>query len=223
MLETFVPILPTVNEPVDPRHLRASDSDRDRVAETIRAAAGDGRLTLEEVDQRLDGVYKARTYAELEVLTADLPELGADRPQPAIRPARNADRVGGTPSSSVSIAIMSGATRKGEWVVPRRYTAVALMGGVELDLRQARFAEQEVTIHAVAVMGGMQIIVPEDVDVAVNGAGIMGAFEDSAGSGGRADGSRPTVHVTGVAFWGGVEVTRKKEQPGSDSGHQIHH
>ena len=57
----------------DPRHLRASDADRERIANVLREAAGDGRLTMAELDERLDAVYAAKTYAELEPITHDLP------------------------------------------------------------------------------------------------------------------------------------------------------
>ena len=53
--------------------LRASDADRERVAERLRTAAGDGRLTSVELEERLEGAFSARTEAELEPLVADLP------------------------------------------------------------------------------------------------------------------------------------------------------
>ena len=88
------------------------------------------------------------------------------------------------------------------------------MGGVEIDLRQATYAERQVTITAVAIMGGIEIVVPEDVDVVVDGAGIMGAFEDKTDSDKHNTGNRPVVRVTGVAFWAGVEV---RHEPSSES------
>ncbi len=77
------------------------------------------------------------------------------------------------------MAILGGFTRKGDWVVPKEFTAFMLMGGGEIDLREARFAEREVTIHIVAIMGGCEVIVPEDATVRVTGVGILGAFEHS--------------------------------------------
>ena len=62
----------------DTRHLRASDADRERIANVLREAAGDGRLTMAELDERLDAVYAAKTYAELEPITHDLPATGTD-------------------------------------------------------------------------------------------------------------------------------------------------
>ena len=66
----------------DPQQLRASDADRERVAETLREAAGDGRLTMDELDERLDAAYAAKTYAELVPITRDLPDTGSG-PAPA--------------------------------------------------------------------------------------------------------------------------------------------
>jgi hypothetical protein len=102
---------------------------------------------------------------------------------------------------------MGGFVRKGEWDVPPELSLIAIMGGGEIDLRDARFAQDTVTIHAVAIMGGIQITVPEDADVQVNGIGIMGGFEHSpAGRGSRGG---PRIVINGVAFWGGVGLQRK--------------
>jgi hypothetical protein len=98
-------------------------------------------------------------------------------------------------------------SRKGAWVAPRRFTAVTFWGGGEIDLREARFAEPEVTIRAFALMGGVSVIVPEDAEVNVQGIGIMGGFDDRAGGPGAP--GAPRIMVNGVAFWGGVGVERK--------------
>jgi hypothetical protein len=188
--------------------MRASDADRERVANVLREAAGDGRLTMDELDERLDAVYAAKTYAELEPITHDLPGAGSSAPAPA-RVAAPVDpaRFGGTPSSGGAVAILGGFSRKGEWVVPKHFTAFLFMGGGEIDLREARFEDREVNINIVAIMGGCEITVPEDANVRVTGVGIMGAFEHSEPGTGSADG--PTITISGVALMGGVDVKRK--------------
>jgi len=187
--------------------MRASDADRERVANVLREAAGDGRLTMDELDERLDSVYAAKTYAELEPITHDLP--GAGSSVPATAPSAPADpaRYGGTPSSGGAVAILGGFSRKGEWVVPKHFTAFMFMGGGEIDLREARFEDREVNINIVAIMGGCEITVPEDANVRVTGVGIMGAFEHSEPGGGSPDG--PVITISGVALMGGVDVKRK--------------
>jgi len=114
---------------------------------------------------------------------------------------------GGEPTSHTAVAILGGFSRKGDWVVPKTFNAFMLLGGGEIDLRDARFAEREVSIHVVAILGGCEITVPEDATVNVNGVGIMGAFEHSAQGAGNAGG--PVINISGVAFMGGVDVTRK--------------
>jgi Domain of unknown function (DUF1707) len=188
--------------------LRASDSDRERVADVLREAAGDGRLTMEELDERLDSVYAAKTYAELEPITRDLPAPGsAHVPAPASGPAVDVQRFGGQPSSNGAVAILGGFSRKGEWTVPKEFSAVTILGGGEIDMRDARFAEPTVTIHVVAILGGVEIVVPEDASVHVTGVGILGAFEHNTSGEGKPGG--PTIIVNGVAILGGVEVKRK--------------
>jgi hypothetical protein len=184
-------------QPRNPDDLRASDQDRERVAAQLHAAAADGRIDLVELDERLAALYAARTYGELVPLTRDLP--GA-----AVSPASRAEIVPST-GPAISVAIMSGCDRAGEWVVPSQHTAFALMGGVELDLRYAKFAAAEVTITAVAIMGGIGITVPHDMHVVCNGFGFMGGF-DGRGAGVREGG--PKVTITGFALMGGVEVKR---------------
>jgi len=197
-------------EPADKRSIRVSDAERERVADVLRDAAGQGRITFDELDERLGLAYAARSYGDLEVVTRDLPAAGAPIPPVASAGGFPPDRLGGSPGVNFSLAIMSGARRAGSWVVPPSYVAFAMMGGVELDLRHARFSEPEVTIQAYALMGGIEIVVPEDIEVDVAGIGFMGGFDHSA-SGPGIPGA-PRLKVIGFAMMGAVEVKRKPAQ-----------
>jgi hypothetical protein len=193
--------------PADPRQLRAADADRERAAEILRRAAAEGRITFDELDERVKQAYAAKTFADLEALTSDLPGPRVSASAPAVARYQPAQVPAGTPVSAVSVAVMSGAKRAGPWLVPAAYTAVAIMGGVELDLRYARFTAQEVTIRAFCLMGGVSITVPEDMAVDVSGIGFMGGFDHHA-SGPGAPGA-PQLRVVGFAMMGGVEVKRR--------------
>ncbi|MBL1080412.1 DUF1707 and DUF2154 domain-containing protein [Streptomyces actinomycinicus] len=196
--------------------LRASDADRERVAEVLRDALAEGRLDMDEFEERLEAAYKARTYGELAPLTRDLPAGGAVAPpvpvsfvkHPAERGSWASRVVGGEGSSTGGVAILSGFERRGRWTVPKRFSCFAFMGGGEIDLREADFADREVEIRCVAVMGGLQVTVEPGVEVVVRGIGIMGGFEHPRDDG-PVDPAAPRVIISGFAFWGGVGVTRK--------------
>ncbi|MFE7748117.1 DUF1707 domain-containing protein [Streptomyces sp. NPDC057428] len=200
--------------------MRASDAERERVAETLREAVAEGRLEMDEFEQRLDATYRARTHGELEPLVRDLPVPGAPvRPVTgpvAARTGQGTDwpaRIGGRATSSGAFAFWGGFSRKGRWTVGRLFTSFAMWGGGEIDLREAHFAERDVVIRCFTVMGGIQVTVPPDLDVQVSGLGIMGGFgehskieeEDPAPD-------SPRVRITGFALMGGVGVERKRSK-----------
>lgn len=197
--------------------LRASDADRERVAEVLRDALAEGRLDMAEFEERLDATYKARTYGELTPITRDLPGAGVGAPAVSmVKPPAGlagsgswADRiVGGEGSSRWGVAIMGGFQRRGRWTMPRQFNSFAFWGGGEIDLRDANFVDREVVVNCVAIMGGMTVIVPPGVEVVVRGIGIMGGFDHSQ-EGVLGDPGGPRVVIQGFAFWGGVGVTRK--------------
>jgi hypothetical protein len=199
-----------VEEPHDDRALRASDADRDRVAERLRQAAGDGRLSIAELQDRLDALYAAKTYGELEPVVADLPDTGKAASALVPKPISGdvSARVGGTPVARTAKAVFSGLTRRGQWVVPSRYSVKAVFGGVELDLRDARLESHEVTVDVKAVFGGVDIFVPGDVIAIVDGTAVFGAFDDKVSTTQPAAGA-PVVRIGGKVVFGGVSVHRR--------------
>jgi hypothetical protein len=192
----------------DSLDLRASDTDRERVADRLRDAAAQGQITMDELDERLETTYAAKTFGQLVPVTADLPAAAPRSDAVAVSAGRAL--VGGTPTRRRwSVAILSGSSHKGFWTAPSRYKALALLGGVEIDLREATFAEPVTVIHAFAVLGGIEIKVPEGVEVHVDAFGIMGGVDNSAASGNPMTSGTPVVRVAGFAFMGGIDVSRK--------------
>ena len=190
--------------------MRASDTERERIAERLREAVAEGRLDMEEFGQRLDATYKARTHGELEPLVSDLPLTGTTPAAPlaATGSGNWAQRVGGPPTSKGAFAFWGGFGRKGTWTVARKFTGFAMMGGGELDLREARFEDRVTVIRCFAIMGGVSIVVPPDLNVEVNGIGFMGGFAEQGE--GSPDPSAPRVVISGFALMGGVGVERKR-------------
>lgn len=191
----------------DPRQLRISDADRHQVVEVLRDAVASGRLTMAEFDERAEAAFAARTYADLEPITGDLP---SDERLPAAPvPATRQTSLSSGCELPKSVAVMSTCKRTGTWLVPVRHTAYAVMGDVILDLREAEFAAREVTIVATAVMGDVKILIDEFTDVIVEGVPILGDFKQRSDKV-EADiaSDAPRVRVKGTAILGDVSVRR---------------
>ena len=200
-------------QPPDPNQMRISDDDRHRVSEVLRQAAGEGRIDIEELDERLEATYQAKTYGELVPITNDLPVPGRTQPAPAPRPAPPAP-AGPLMRWVSSIGIMAETKRTGRWLVQDGHAAFALMGSVLLDLREASFGAEEVVVNANAVMGEVRLLVNASTRVVVEGTGVMGEYAEQR-SKVPFDPERPgpVVRVRGVALMGSVRVQRRG-QPG---------
>jgi hypothetical protein len=194
----------------DAAGLRISDDDRHQVAEVLRRSAGEGRIDLDELEERLEATYAAKTYGELAPITADLPTAAVERPRPtAPQGWAPATQPAGAHFTG-SVAVMSETKRTGSWVVQDGHTAFALMGSVVLDLRQARFESAEVVINANAVMGEVRIIVGAGTSVVVEGVGVMGEYsEQRAAVPVHPEAGGPVVRVRGLALMGSVHVQRR--------------
>ena len=186
------------------RSAPAADTDRIQAAQLLADAAATGQLPMTEYEARLSKAYAAKTYDELERLSADLP--GA---------ITTAARRGGPchpAPSTLLLAIMSGFERRGRWNVPRKLTTFALWGGGVVDLRYADFSSPEVEIHSYSIMGAQTILVPPEVNVELHGHGVMGSFDHLETEQGLP--GAPRVKVRGFSLWGKVAVKRKKRRTG---------
>jgi hypothetical protein len=138
-----------------PGELRASHADRDRVVEVLRIAAGDGRLTAGELDDRLEAALTARTYSELAALTTDLPAASSG-PSGSVA----------IPKDIVRIETRSGrATRDGRWVVPQRMEVRVTSGHVTLDFTDAVVAVPLLRIDASVRSGSVTLVTKPGVVV----------------------------------------------------------
>lgn len=199
--------------------MRASDADRDRVADQLREALAEGRLSAEEHAERLDAVYQAKTYAELAPIVHDLPATGGV-PAPEAAPAVRDDLPPPPAGAPNIVAVFSGAERKGRWLVEPNTNVVAVFGGVELDLRQAVLSQRDITINVVAIMGGINLTVPAGVRVVDSVTAIFGG--SSVPPGDTVDPEAPVIRLTGFALFGGVSVTRRNADGTTASGRMDH-
>jgi hypothetical protein len=194
----------------DPSQLRISDQDRHRVAEVLREAAGEGRIDLDELDQRLEAAYAARTYADLVPITLDLPSAATTHLPTRAAAAVPSPVVPG-PARERHLAILGGVERKGVWVVPQHLTVNVFMGGADLDLREAQFAAREVTLTINAIMGGADIKVNPHTHVIMEGGAFLGGYSgpDDRHASAQVDEHSQVVRIRGFAFLGGINVDRR--------------
>ncbi|MEU4536849.1 DUF1707 domain-containing protein [Streptosporangium sp. NPDC023825] len=173
--------------------LRASHADRDAVIEQLRVAAGDGRLTLEELEERIERTQAARTYDDLRALTADLPQ---DRVAFAVP--------GG--GGVLELRTKHGQVQqKDYWVVPARIVASCTSGSVKIDFTEAVCSHREVLLEATCGMGNIVVIVPRGWTVWVDSLTTnMGTISNKATDPGRPD--APVLRVTGKVGMGSLKI-----------------
>lgn len=188
---------------------------RERIVEHLCRYVAEDVLSLEDFEQRVDAAHRARTRDELEAVLDGLPGP-ATAPPVATAGERPAGALAERGASQIIAAIMGGASRAGRWVPAERTTVFALMGGAELDFREARLPAGVTEVVAVAIWGGVEIIVPPDLNVEIGGTAIMGGFEQTEDAHFEPDllpAEEPrTLRITGLALMGGVEI--KVRYPG---------
>jgi hypothetical protein len=179
--------------PPDRVPLRASDAERERVAGLLRDAAAEGRITLEELSERLEFAWAARTQPELDTVVEDLP----DRDAALTRPARAARWI---------VAVIGNDERSGRWRPGEDTRALALIGDCTLDLRQADVEGGELRITAIAVIGDVRVVVPPGVAVELDGVSLLGDKRHRVGEVPAPPPRAPRVRVTAYAVVGDVTV-----------------
>ncbi|MEJ5997628.1 DUF1707 SHOCT-like domain-containing protein [Corynebacterium sp. H130] len=205
---------------MNPPQIRATDNERNQVIAVLSQALTNGQLDFAEYDERSKAVMQAKYRDELLAPLHDLVHepakvISSDivrRPDADI--ATSAQTISpSTAGDSFSFSLMGGSEKKGAWTIAPSHTSITLMGGNTIDLTKATFAGRDVTIHAWAVMGGIDIIVPEDVRIRCDGVAVMGGFEVTDDREvtivlNDLPENSPTLRVTGLALMGGVTIKR---------------
>ena len=174
--------------------LRASDADRDRMVVLLREHATQGRLTLEEFTERMSAAYLARTHDELDELSRDLPVTHA-----AVASRRRPTRF--------VLAFLGSSEREGRLRLRRRVGCLMGLGNIDLDLRQATFDGDVITVVAVGVFGAIDVYVPEGVEVDLHGL-ALGGHKGAHGNDPLPVAGTPLVRVFVVSIFAGIDVWR---------------
>jgi hypothetical protein len=176
---------------------------RDHAIAVLQDAVAADRIELDGFEERMDAVMAARDHAAIHAAVADLPGAAVALPE-----VRSSFELAVEPIQMT--AIFGGSQRRVAGIVPRELRARAVFGGVDLDLRGARFQPGTTTIHCTAVFGGVDIKLPPDVCVDVGGTGIFGGFDEARGDGESHPHPEVVVRIVGRAIFGGVSARRRK-------------
>ncbi len=188
------------------------DEAREKVIDILSESFAQDLVSIEDFERRVTLAQAAGTMLELGTAIeglrgggpgipaargdelATLPRVAADLPAGRIRPADRA------------VAIFGETTRKGAWIPARRNTLVAVMGSMELDLREALLGPGETVFTVTAVMGSVEVIVPPGLHVECSGSAILGSFEHGETPSLPSSGNMPMVRIDGFAVLSSVEV-----------------
>ena len=183
---------------------------RERAVEVLMEHFSNDVMDLEEFEGLLDAVNGCSTASELRELLRKLPPLESSNPATYMIPAQggepvvvDADRVR---DHGFLISVLGGTDRAGRWIPARKTFAVGVLGGISLDFREALLGPGMTDLNVLAVLGGVEIIVPPGMDVEVDGMALCSGFEDQTDAPLRRDPDVPTLRVRGLALLGGVGV-----------------
>jgi hypothetical protein len=189
----------------EPLHPVPLEQTRERtIAELCRGFALE-HIDADQLQSRLDEAQRASTVDQLRALTADIPAAHVPEPIP-VAGMQLAHPSQVSPQQTI-VAVMAGATRKGAWTPSRQLNVIAVMGGAELDFREARMPPGITELNVFAWMGGVEVVVPPGVRVEMNGIALMGGFEEHSRTLDPPPPDAPVLRVGGFALMGGVEVS----------------
>ncbi len=181
--------------------LRVSDAERDVTLRTLGEHAAVGRLTLDELEERAGQALTAKTRGELAALTSDLPQQATQ--DPVVPRARKPVRW--------MLAIMGGSHRRGRFRAVGSVNSVSIMGGDEIDLREAEIEGGELTLNMFALMGGATVYVPDSVELEVSGFSLMGGNSELGSQRSPRPGA-PVIHLRTWNVMGGATIYRLPPQ-----------
>jgi hypothetical protein len=196
--------------------LRVSDAERDVTLKLLNEHAAVGRLTLDELEERAGQALSAKTRGDLAVLTSDLPQDPRESAGSAVASAPAP--AAGLPAGSAArgpvrwmISIMGGSHRRGRFRAVGSINALAVMGGDEIDLREAEIEGGELTLNLYSLMGGSNVYVPDSIEIELGGFSLMGGNEVRGNQRSPRPGA-PVIRIRGFAMMGGASIYRLPPQ-----------
>jgi hypothetical protein len=179
----------------------ASTAERDAAAQRLQVAFAEQRLTDDEFDHRIRDALTARTRAELDLLTADLPA------------ASRLEIVTGRKPGRFAVVYKGSITRSGRWRVPKRLLFGVYKGGGRIDLRAAELTARVTTIRAIAYKSNTEIVVPPGVRIELSGLGVSADSDSPPDEDLGHDADAPVVRIKGLGYKGTILVATRTPLP----------
>lgn len=209
----------------DPPAPSLSRAREQKISELSTLFANDD-LSLDDLERRIERVYKATNVAELDAITADLKSASVpsppEMPRGSVRALGRRSKVlapaGEFAESARILSFMSSTRRVGRWEMPRKLAAVAIMSDTKIDLTQATIPSGVVEIDLHVVMASFRLIVPPGMRVISHAHAIMSSIRSRADDAPTTDvpatANAPVIQLTGYALMSDVSiVVRRREDP----------
>jgi len=208
-----------MSEPLPPPSLTRA---REQKINELSMHFANDDLSLDDLERRIERVYKAASIADLELITADLrmaaplvdPRASARGDGVPLHEAPSATRL--VPATRARlVAFMSSTRRVGRWAVPRDLRFVAVMSDSKLDLTNAALPVGGiVNIEITAVMASVRVIVPPGMRVINEIHSVMADVSSNADEVDSGTDSSPVIRLSGTAFMAEMKVkVRRREEP----------
>jgi hypothetical protein len=185
---------------------------REEVIEQLTDQFACDAIGLDEFELRLDRAHQATDLATLDAVVTDLEPASAASQERALARVDGPDRATieameqARPRKKTMVAVLGGVERKGAWRVPKKGRVIAVMGGADLDFREAILPPGVTELRIVAIMGGADIVVPPDLAVECDGWAVLGGWDDKSRAPAVPDLSKPLLRITGYCLLGGFDI-----------------
>ena len=191
-----------MTSPGQPPSLQALEQERERVITLLSRHFANDNLSIEELETRLEMVYRAASVAEIRALASDLPAIEGAPATPATRPAPAPSQI----VHSRMVSVLSSRVRRGAWIPPQRLDVVAVLSDTHLDLREAQLSDGVTEIRVKATWASVRITVPSHVHVVTDAMPLLASVSDRSVASRSLRHGAPVVRITGWALMSDLSV-----------------
>jgi Domain of unknown function (DUF1707)/Cell wall-active antibiotics response 4TMS YvqF len=186
------------------------ERERERTIELLGEHFAHDNLSLDELERRMEQVYRATSVPALRDLTKDLPVHVPDAPVQARQALTVPDAF--APEHDRIVSVMAETKRRGLWRPARHLDVWCIMSDTRLDLTEAQLHEGVTEIHLRAVMASVRIIVPPGVRVVVQPGGFMSSVTDDLPDQPAVGSGAPVIRITGPVIMAELKVVVRRRE-----------